>query len=174
MQFERRGFISFVRGSYKQTILLYRETDSFSLLFCFSNHLWKLFFSQLEKLIEKNYYLHKSAREAYRSYLQAYASHQHKSIFNVNALDLQRVAPAFGFVVPPRVNLSILLPPSKLSFHITYPSRPLLFNSGEVSVLGQEKVPYWDFGLFLCPILVIRRKSIFLDCITELTNISSL
>ena len=64
---------------------------------------------QLEKLIEKNYYLHKSAREAYRSYLQAYASHQHKTIFNVNALDLQRVAPAFGFVVPPRVNLSILL-----------------------------------------------------------------
>ena len=51
--------------------------------------------------------LHKSAREAYKSYLQAYASHQHKSIFNVNALDLQRVAPAFGFVVPPRVNLSI-------------------------------------------------------------------
>ena len=31
----------------------------------------------------------------------------HKSIFNVNALDLRRVAPAFGFVVPPRVNLSI-------------------------------------------------------------------
>ncbi|CAH3121399.1 unnamed protein product, partial [Pocillopora meandrina] len=55
-------------------------------------------YSQLEKLIEKNHYLHKSAREAYRSYLQAYASHQHKSIFNVNALDLQRVAPAFGFV----------------------------------------------------------------------------
>ena len=64
---------------------------------------------QLEKLIEKNYYLHKSAREAYRSYLQAYASHQHKNIFNVDALDLQRVAPAFGFLVPPRVNLSILL-----------------------------------------------------------------
>ena len=64
---------------------------------------------QLEKLIEKNYYLHKSAREAYRSYLQAYASHQHKTIFNVSALDLQRVAPAFGFLVPPLVNLSILL-----------------------------------------------------------------
>ncbi|RMX39640.1 hypothetical protein pdam_00003983 [Pocillopora damicornis] len=63
----------------------------------------RLFFSQLEKLIEKNYYLHKSAREAYKSYLQAYASHQHKSIFNVNALDLRRVAPAFGFVVPPSI-----------------------------------------------------------------------
>ena len=81
-------------------------------IFCliwFSRGLKQLYFlSQLEKLIEKNYYLHKSAREAYRSYLQAYASHQHKNIFNVNALDLQRVAPAFGFTVPPRVNLSIL------------------------------------------------------------------
>lgn len=63
--------------------------------------------SQLEKLIEKNYYLHKSAREAYRSYVQAYASHHHSSIFNVNKLDLQRVAPSFGFVVPPRVNLNV-------------------------------------------------------------------
>ena len=140
MQFERRGLHHSLEGPTNKRFLLYRETDSFSLLFCFSNNLRKLFFSQLEKLIEKNYYLHKSAREAYRSYLQAYASHQHKSIFNVNALDLQRVAPAFGFVVPPRVNLSILLSPSKLS--LTYPSRPLLFNSGEVSVLGQEKVPY--------------------------------
>ena len=174
MQLERRGLHHSLEGPTNKRFYSIVRPAFFSLLFCFSNHLWKLFFSQLEKLIEKNYYLHKSAREAYRSYLQAYASHQHKSIFNVNALDLQRVAPAFGFVVPPRVNLSILLSPSKLSFHITYPSRPLLFNSGEVSVLGQEKVPYWDFGLFLCPILVIRRKSIFLDCITELTNISSL
>jgi hypothetical protein len=37
--------------------------------------------SQLEKLIEKNYYLHKSAKDAYRSYLQAYASHSHKVRF---------------------------------------------------------------------------------------------
>ncbi|KXJ13155.1 ATP-dependent RNA helicase DDX18 [Exaiptasia diaphana] len=51
--------------------------------------------SQLEKLIEKNYYLHKSSKDAYRSYLQAYASHQHKNIFNVNTLDLQR---AHGWV----------------------------------------------------------------------------
>jgi ATP-dependent RNA helicase DDX18/HAS1 len=64
---------------------------------------------QLEKLISKNYYLHKSAKEGYRSYLQAYASHQHRDIFNVNTLDLQKVAKAFGFQVPPAVNLGILL-----------------------------------------------------------------
>lgn len=63
---------------------------------------------QLENLIEKNYYLHKSARDAYRSYLQAYASHSLKDVFNVNRLDLQAVGKSFGFAVPPKVNLSIL------------------------------------------------------------------
>ncbi|KAL2911250.1 ATP-dependent RNA helicase [Polyrhizophydium stewartii] len=60
---------------------------------------------QLERLIEKNYYLNRSARDGYRSYLQAYASHSLKRIFDVAALDLQRVARAFGFSVPPSVNL---------------------------------------------------------------------
>ena len=61
---------------------------------------------QLEKLIETNYYLHKSAKDGYRSYLQAYASHSLKQIFDVNALDLAKVGKAFGFTVPPNVNLS--------------------------------------------------------------------
>jgi len=63
--------------------------------------------SQLEKLIEKNYYLHRSAREAYRSYLLAYASHSHKEIFDVHSLDLTRVVKAFGFDNPPKVNFNI-------------------------------------------------------------------
>lgn len=62
--------------------------------------------SQLSKLVEKNYYLNKSARDAYRSYLLAYASHSHKDIFNVHELDLQAVATAFGFTVPPRVDVN--------------------------------------------------------------------
>ncbi|EDQ84581.1 uncharacterized protein MONBRDRAFT_12660 [Monosiga brevicollis MX1] len=61
---------------------------------------------QLEKLIQENYYLHKSAKEGYRSYLQAYASHSLKQIFDVNTLDLSRVGKAFGFSVPPNVNLN--------------------------------------------------------------------
>ncbi|KAI8618347.1 P-loop containing nucleoside triphosphate hydrolase protein [Chytriomyces sp. MP71] len=60
--------------------------------------------SQLEKLVSKNYYLHKSATDGYRSYLQAYASHALKKVFDVTALDLQKVAKAFGFTVPPKVN----------------------------------------------------------------------
>ncbi|KAK3282443.1 ATP-dependent RNA helicase ddx18, partial [Cymbomonas tetramitiformis] len=63
--------------------------------------------SQLEKLIEKNYYLHQSARDAYRSWVLAYNSHQMKDIFNVHQLDLQAVATSFGFNCPPKVNLTM-------------------------------------------------------------------
>jgi ATP-dependent RNA helicase DDX18/HAS1 len=62
--------------------------------------------SQLQSLIEKNYYLNKAAREAYRSYLLAYASHSQREIFNVHELDLQAVGVAFGFTSPPRVDLA--------------------------------------------------------------------
>ena len=64
-------------------------------------------FSQLEKLLQKNYFLHQSAKDGYRSYLQAYASHSLKKIFDVNALDLVKVGRAFGFSVPPRVNVTV-------------------------------------------------------------------
>uniref|UniRef100_A0A8C3AJU6 ATP-dependent RNA helicase n=1 Tax=Cyclopterus lumpus TaxID=8103 RepID=A0A8C3AJU6_CYCLU len=62
--------------------------------------------SQMEKLIEKNYYLHKSAQEAYKSYVRAYDSHSLKQIYNVNTLNLPMVALSFGFKVPPYVDLS--------------------------------------------------------------------
>ncbi len=58
--------------------------------------------AQLERLVEKNYYLHQSAREAYRSFLLSYNSHQLKAIFNVHRLDLASVARSFGFSAPPK------------------------------------------------------------------------
>lgn len=63
--------------------------------------------SQLEKLLQRNYFLHQSARDGFRSYLQAYASYSLKKIFDINALDLAKVGKAFGFAVPPRVNVNI-------------------------------------------------------------------
>ena len=63
--------------------------------------------TQMNMLIEKNFYLNKSARDAYRSYLLSYASHQHKDIFKVLELDLQGVGKGFGFTVPPRVDLNL-------------------------------------------------------------------
>ena len=63
---------------------------------------------QLTKLIGRNFYLHKAARDAYRSYIMAYASHSMKDIFNVNNLDLKAVALGFGFEVPPISHLSFV------------------------------------------------------------------
>ncbi|XP_044490394.1 DEAD-box ATP-dependent RNA helicase 51-like [Mangifera indica] len=63
--------------------------------------------SHLEKLVANNYYLNKSAKDAYRSYILAYNSHSMKDIFNVHRLDLQAVAASFCFSSPPKVNLNI-------------------------------------------------------------------
>ena len=57
--------------------------------------------------MDKNYYLNTSAKDGYRSYLQSYASHSQRDIFDVNQLDLAAVAKSFGLTAPPRVNLHI-------------------------------------------------------------------
>jgi ATP-dependent RNA helicase DDX18/HAS1 len=46
--------------------------------------------------------------EGYRAYLRSYASYSLKKIFDVNQLDLAKVGKAFGFAVPPRVNLNVI------------------------------------------------------------------
>ncbi|XP_049849903.1 uncharacterized protein LOC126320453 [Schistocerca gregaria] len=61
--------------------------------------------SQLEMLINKNYYLYRSANDAYRSYLQSYAAHSHKNIYNVANLNLVAVGKGFGFPVPPKISV---------------------------------------------------------------------
>lgn len=63
--------------------------------------------SQLENLVSKNYFLHRSAREAYRSFMQGYAQHPLKDAFNVASLDLLGVAQSFGFDNPPKLNLNV-------------------------------------------------------------------
>lgn len=60
---------------------------------------------QLEKLVEKNYFLHLSAKEAYKAYVRSYASHSMKNVYDVEKLDLLKVALSFGFRVPPVVDL---------------------------------------------------------------------
>jgi ATP-dependent RNA helicase DDX18/HAS1 len=63
--------------------------------------------SQLEKLIGKNYYLNGSAKDGYKSYLQAYASHSLRTVFDVHKLDLVKVAKSFGFSTPPKVDIQL-------------------------------------------------------------------
>ncbi|GAM18320.1 hypothetical protein SAMD00019534_014950 [Acytostelium subglobosum LB1] len=62
---------------------------------------------QLENLVSHNYYLHTSARDAYKSYIHSYASHSLKDIFNVNTLELGSVALSFGFQNPPKIMLNV-------------------------------------------------------------------
>ena len=73
--------------------------------------------SQLQRLIEKNYYLNCAARDAYRSYLLSYASHSLRDIFNVHELDLAAVGRAFGFTAPPRVDLAFSMKGPKARRH---------------------------------------------------------
>lgn len=61
--------------------------------------------SHLERLVANVYYLNKSAKDAYRSYIMAYNSHSMKDVFDVHRLDLQAVAKSFCFSCPPKVNL---------------------------------------------------------------------
>ncbi|XP_045535133.1 probable ATP-dependent RNA helicase pitchoune isoform X1 [Papilio machaon] len=62
---------------------------------------------QLEKLISRNYFLNQSAKEAFKSYLRAYDSHHLKTIFDIDTIDLAKVAKSFGFTVPPAVELKV-------------------------------------------------------------------
>ena len=48
-----------------------------------------------------------SAKEGYRSYLNAYASHSLRSVFDVQKLDLVKLARSFGFSTPPRVDITL-------------------------------------------------------------------
>uniref|UniRef100_A0A8C5VPF3 ATP-dependent RNA helicase n=1 Tax=Microcebus murinus TaxID=30608 RepID=A0A8C5VPF3_MICMU len=88
-----------------------KRTTTFFQFYCYVRT-WNIFIvwveqPELEQLIEKNYFLHKSAQEAYKSYIRAYDSHSLKQIFNVNNLNLPQVALSFGFKVPPFVDLNV-------------------------------------------------------------------
>jgi len=48
-----------------------------------------------------------SAKEAYKAYVRAYASHSMKNVYDVEKLDLIKVAYSFGFRVPPVVDLGV-------------------------------------------------------------------
>lgn len=71
---------------------------------------------QYIKLVENNYFLHKSAREAFKSSLNAYNSHTLKDVFEVKEIDLQKLAYAFGLSVPPRVHLDVKLKNKKRDY----------------------------------------------------------
>jgi ATP-dependent RNA helicase DDX18/HAS1 len=105
---EREGKQTTNKNKRKQSNSLQRSPlKTYFLLTPLTHPLFVSLQSQLEKLIERNYYLNRSAKDAYRAYLLAYASHSLKNIFNVATLDLPAVSRGFGFGIPPRVNLNV-------------------------------------------------------------------
>lgn len=48
------------------------------------------------------------AREAFKGYIRAYDHHHLKDIFNLEELDLIKVAKSFGLSEPPAIDLGML------------------------------------------------------------------
>ncbi|KAL7675507.1 hypothetical protein ACOME3_001776 [Neoechinorhynchus agilis] len=66
--------------------------------------------NEFEKLLDRNYFLHMSARDAYKSFVRAYASHAMKDVYDIGNLNLKEVAKSFGFNVPPIVPFDVGAP----------------------------------------------------------------
>eukprot|EP01130_Rhizamoeba_saxonica_P004817 TRINITY_DN1957_c0_g1_i1.p1 TRINITY_DN1957_c0_g1~~TRINITY_DN1957_c0_g1_i1.p1 ORF type:complete len:212 (-),score=61.00 TRINITY_DN1957_c0_g1_i1:59-694(-) len=62
--------------------------------------------TELEHLVSNSYALNQAANDGYKGYLQSYASHSLKEIFNVHDLDISKVAKSFGLDVPPKIHLA--------------------------------------------------------------------
>lgn len=60
--------------------------------------------TQLEETVEKTYSLHRAARDAYKSYFQAYAQ-QNQAIFDVYKLNPLHIAKMFGFSQAPAIDI---------------------------------------------------------------------
>ncbi|KAI5187540.1 ATP-dependent RNA helicase DDX18/HAS1 [Nematocida homosporus] len=59
------------------------------------------------KTVSNNYYLEKSAKEALRSYLQAYAGHKLKKVFDATKIELHQIARSFGLNQMPNIDITI-------------------------------------------------------------------
>ncbi|ORC92997.1 putative ATP-dependent RNA helicase [Trypanosoma theileri] len=74
---------------------------------------------QLEQLVNANYYLRTSARQAYEGYLLSYSSSQLKNVFDIHNLDLAAVAKGFALSEPPPLKLDL----SQSAAHMSKKSR---------------------------------------------------
>jgi ATP-dependent RNA helicase DDX18/HAS1 len=78
----------------------------------------------LSRIYANHFFQTQAAKDGYRSYLQAYASHSLRSVFNVQQLDLKKVAKSFGFATPPRVDIQLGAGMKKPEGRRAYGSQP--------------------------------------------------
>jgi ATP-dependent RNA helicase DDX18/HAS1 len=90
---------------------------------------------QLEKLVASNYYLKQSARQAYEGYLLSYSSCQLKNVFNIQQLDLARVARGFGLAEPPAIKIDL----SQSAAHLNKKVRKQFAKRQEKQGIGKPK-----------------------------------
>jgi len=64
--------------------------------------------SKLDDIISTNYYLHRLAEDAFKSYIRSYAAHSLKDIFTLKNLDVEGTTKAFGLQNTPYVDLNAL------------------------------------------------------------------
>ncbi|OUC47287.1 DEAD/DEAH box helicase [Trichinella nativa] len=62
---------------------------------------------RLENLINNEFFLCISAKEAFTGYVRAYESHHMKDVFNVRSLDIGMVSKSFGFRTPLYIDLGL-------------------------------------------------------------------
>lgn len=98
--------------------------------------------TQFERLVDQNYHLHCASRDAYRSYLHAYASHTLKDIFDVSSLDLQKVAQGFGFSAPPKVELNLKAKSARKKKSIFAKNQPRKLRTGASGDAFSSSNPY--------------------------------
>merc|ERR1712224_684068 len=87
------------------------------------------------------YYLHTSAKDGYKGYLNAYTSHSQREIFDVQKLDLNKVARSFGLTIAPKVELKASKREKTRGFTRTEPPK----KNGS---LKTRKGPHGRFGSF--------------------------
>ncbi|KAI5191583.1 ATP-dependent RNA helicase DDX18/HAS1 [Nematocida sp. AWRm77] len=59
------------------------------------------------KTVSRNYYLEKSAKDALKAYLQAYAGHKLKTVFNASKIELNKISKSFGLPSMPDIDITI-------------------------------------------------------------------
>ena len=97
---------------------------------------------QFEKLVQNNYFLSQDAKEAFKSYINAYISHSMKDVFKVNSIDLDKAAVAFGLAHPPHINLNVSFKRKKLKVHKRYQHGScLLYTSPSPRDLSTSRMP---------------------------------
>eukprot|EP00917_Polyrhabdina_sp_WS-2016_P032960 GHVP01070307.1.p1 GENE.GHVP01070307.1~~GHVP01070307.1.p1 ORF type:complete len:506 (-),score=94.10 GHVP01070307.1:1129-2646(-) len=65
--------------------------------------------SDFQKIIENNYHLHCSARDAYKAYMSAYVAHSLRDCFDAKKLDVGMLGKSFGLSEVPYVELNLSL-----------------------------------------------------------------